>query len=76
MGQGRGKKRKMKKLERGCTPDNLQEKVTNIEIVSKQIELAISALKANTGIPSVILEENIDNVEYYGIDQSDTGSQV
>ena len=47
MGHGRGKKRKMKKLERECIPDNIQE-----------------------------LEENIDNVEYYGIDQSDTGSQV
>ena len=62
MGQGKGKKRKMKNLERDCVSDNIQEMVTNIEMVSKQIEFAIDALEANTGIPSVTLEENIDVV--------------
>ena len=62
MGQGKGKKRKMKNLERDCVSDNIQEMVTNIEMVSKQIEFAIDALEANTWIPSVTLEENIDVV--------------
>lgn len=59
IGHGRGKKRKMKKLERDHIPDNNQEMGMNIEMVSKQIEFTMSALETNTGTASVILEENI-----------------